>query len=109
MCSFSCASDSARGQDAEHIVLTHDDVIGSVHFGLGPGIFSEQDTVACFDVEGHQRAVLESLAVARSYDFAFLRFLLGGSGMMMPWRVVSFSSMRFTTMRSYRGRMFMML
>jgi hypothetical protein len=27
---------------------------------------------------------------------------------MMPWRVVSFSSMRFTTMRSYRGRMFMM-
>src|SRR5260370_30389889 len=33
-------------------------------------------------------------------------FSLAESGMMMPLRVVSCSSIRFTTMRSYKGRMF---
>src|ERR1039457_2165068 len=36
-------------------------------------------------------------------------FSLAESGMMMPLRVVSCSSIRFTTMRSYKGRIFMMM
>src|SRR5271165_4417336 len=39
-----------------------------------------------------------------SWGFSFAE-----SGMMMPCRVVSCSSIRFTTMRSYRGRIFMLL
>ena len=69
-----------RGENAEHIVFTHDDVLGAGYLGLGSGVFSEQNPVAGFDVEGDQIAVVESLAMTRRDDFAFLRFLLGGIG-----------------------------
>jgi hypothetical protein len=36
-------------------------------------------------------------------------FSFAESGMMMPLCVVSCSSIRFTTMRSYKGRMFMIV
>ena len=52
----------------------------------------------CLHVEGNQSAVFLPLAMADGDHFALLRFM-----------VVSVSSIRFTTMRSYRGRIFILV
>ena len=52
--------------------------------------------------------VFESRPMTDGPGFALLRFLLGGAAMTMPLRVVSYSSIRFTTMRSYKGRRFIL-
>ena len=74
------ASLAGRIQNAEHIVLAHDDVLRALQRDLVAGVFSKKDTVAGFDVESHQCAILQALAVADGHNFALLRFLLGGVG-----------------------------
>src|SRR5690349_5288538 len=65
-----------RLQNAEDVVLPHDDVLSAIWLDLAAGIFAEEDAVADFDVEGNQLAVFEPLAVAGSKHLALLRFLL---------------------------------
>src|ERR1035438_4378654 len=71
---------STRGEDAEDVVLAHDEVLGSGHFGLVPGVFPEENAVAGFNVERDQLAIFEPLAMAYSDDLALLGFLLSGIG-----------------------------
>ena len=67
-------------QNAEDIFLAHDQVVLVIHSDFIAGIFSEQDAIADFDIEGDQLAVFESLTTPDGHDFGFLRFLLGGIG-----------------------------
>jgi len=41
-------------QNAEDVVLAHDDVLRTRHFGLGTGILPKKDAVADFDIKGNQ-------------------------------------------------------
>jgi hypothetical protein len=41
-----------RVQDAENIILAHDDELSAIQFDLVAGIFAEQDPVAGPDVRG---------------------------------------------------------
>src|ERR1700733_9897648 len=65
-----------RRQNAEDVVLAHDEVLGTFHFGLAAGVFPEENAVTGFDVERDQLAIVEPFAVAYRDDFAFVRFLL---------------------------------
>ena len=91
----------SRIQNAENVVLAHDDVLRAYHLDLVARVLPKQDTVARFDVERHQFAVLEALPMANGRGAALCGFSFAESGMMIPFRVVSCSSIRFTTMRSY--------
>src|SRR6185369_562253 len=75
---------AARGagtfENSENLVLAHDEKLFAVDFDLRAAVFSEQNTVALFDVERLAGAVLFILAFAGCYDFAFLGFFLGGVG-----------------------------
>ena len=71
---------AARIQNAEDVVLAHDEVLSAVQLGLAAGVLPEKDAVADFDVEGDQFAILEPLAMPDGHDFALLRLFLGGIG-----------------------------
>ena len=74
------AGSRPRIQNAEDVVLAHDDVLGAVHLGLAAGVLPEKDAVADLDVEGHEFATVEPLAMTNGDHFAFLRLLFGGIG-----------------------------
>src|SRR4051794_25254060 len=67
---------SSAIEDAEHVVLAHDDVLGAINLSLAAGILAKQDTVAGFDVECNQLAILEPFAMADGNDLTFLRLFL---------------------------------
>jgi hypothetical protein len=66
----------SRIQNAENIVLAHDDVVSALQLGVATGVLSKEDAVADFDVEGNQFAVIEPLAMPDGDHFALLWFLL---------------------------------
>src|SRR3990172_4307382 len=66
--------------DAEDVLLAHDEVLLPVDLDLGAGVLREEDAVAGLDVEGADLAVLEHLAVARGDHLALDRLLLGRVG-----------------------------
>src|SRR5260221_3558117 len=63
------------GQD---FVLAHDEVFLAVELDFLPGILSEQDEVAGFDIEGDALPVVLGFPVAGGDDLALLGFFLGG-------------------------------
>src|SRR2546425_13356631 len=65
---------------AENFVLAHDQILFSVDRDVAAGILAEQDVVADFNVDRHQGAVLEALALPDGDDLGFLRLLLGRIG-----------------------------
>src|SRR5215469_14151860 len=65
---------------AHDVALLRDDQILAVDFDLGARPFSEQHSIADFDVERTEFAVIVSSARPRSNDFAFHRLFLGGIG-----------------------------
>src|SRR2546421_966572 len=64
--------------DAEDIILAHDQVGLTVHLDLGAAVFRDQHLVAFFDGELDLLAVFVHFAGAERDDFAFLRLFLGG-------------------------------
>src|SRR3954454_17567239 len=64
--------------DRQHIIFFHDEVLLAVEFDLLAGVLAEEDSVACFDVEGDPLALAIGFAVARREDGALLRLLLRG-------------------------------
>ena len=64
--------------DAEDIVLAHDQVGIAVDFDFGAAVFRDQHFVAGFDGEIDFLAVVVDFAGAESDDFAFLRFFFRG-------------------------------
>src|SRR6266545_2149762 len=66
--------------DAEDVLLAHDEVLLAVELHLGAGVLGEEHPVPGLDVERPDLAVLEHLAVARGQHLALDRLLLGGVG-----------------------------
>ena len=64
--------------DAQHVILFHDEVLLAVERDLLARVRAEQDPVARFDVEGDPLAVVVRLPVAGGDDRALLRLLFGG-------------------------------
>jgi len=87
-------------KNAEDLVLTHDEKLFAIDLDFRAAVFSEKNAIALFDVEGLAGAVVLIFAFADCDYFAFLGFFLGVSGMMMPPRTCSPSSIRFTMTRS---------
>src|SRR4030095_5978960 len=70
----------SRIQNAEDVILAHDDVLSAIQLGLASGVLPKKDAVADFDVEGNQFAILKPLAMTYGHDFALLGFLFGRVG-----------------------------
>src|SRR5580765_4521101 len=68
------------GDDAEDVVLAHDQVFVTDVLDLGAGVGAEEDPVADLDGEGRALAVVEELALADRDHLAFLRLLLRALG-----------------------------
>src|SRR3954471_8877255 len=66
--------------DAEDIVLAHDQVGLTVHLDLSAAVLGDKDLVALLDGELDLLAVIVQLAGAEGDDVAFLRLFLGGIG-----------------------------
>src|SRR5579872_1622949 len=79
-----------RMQNAEDIVLAHDDVLCAIQFCFVAGVLPKQDAVSDSNVESNQFTTLEPLAMTNGHDLALLRFLLGGVGNddAMAWSLV---------------------
>jgi len=92
--------------DREDLVLTEDQVLDPVDLDLGAAVLAEEDAVACLDLERAHRAVLKDLALPTATISPSTGFSLAVSGMMRPLLVVVSASRRFTMMRSYKGRIF---
>ena len=68
----------SRSEDAEDVLLFHDEVLLAVQLDLAAGILAEEDSVAFLHREGEVLAVVVDLAGADGDDLALLRLLLGG-------------------------------
>src|SRR4051812_1750380 len=66
--------------DAEDIILAHDQVGLAVHLDLSAAVFGDEDLVALLHGELDLLAVIVRLAGAESDDVALLRLFLGGIG-----------------------------
>src|SRR5262245_9282916 len=63
-------------QDAQDVVLVHDEVLFAVELDLAAGVLPVQDLVADLHVHGEHLAVLGGLALAGGHHEALLRLLL---------------------------------
>jgi len=92
-----------------NFVFAQNDEVLTLDLDFCPGIFPEQNPVACHYFDGQDCAVLEDFAGSYGDDFAFLRFFLGAIGNDDSAFTVSFSSIRFINTRSCNGRSFIRL
>src|SRR2546428_13450975 len=66
--------------DAEDVLLLHDEVLLTVELDLAAGVLAEEDSIAFLHREREILAVVVDLAGAHGDDLALLRLLLGGVG-----------------------------
>src|SRR5438477_566899 len=66
--------------NAENIILAHDQVLFAVDVYLTAGIFSKQDSIIYLEVEWSDFAIIIQFPLADRDHFSFLRFLFGGVG-----------------------------
>jgi hypothetical protein len=95
-------------EHAENVAFLHDEKLFPVDLNFGAGPLAEQHAIARFYIEGLDISLLVGSAGAYGDDFALLRLLLGGIGIMPPL-VLSSSWIRRTTTRSCNGRNFISL
>src|SRR5438034_8517234 len=67
-------------EDAEDVLLLHDEVLLAVELDLAAGVLAEEDSVAFLHREREILAVVVDFAGAHGDDLALLRLLLGGVG-----------------------------
>src|SRR5438445_11456685 len=70
----------SRAEDAEDVLLLHDEVLHAVELDLVAGVLAEEDSIALLHREREILAVVVDLAGAHGDDLALLRLLLGGVG-----------------------------
>src|SRR5689334_15306489 len=70
----------SAGDDAKHFFFAHDDVILVIQLDFGAGVFSEEDAVPFFHIEGADLAFFVDFAFAGGDDLALLRLVFGGVG-----------------------------
>src|SRR5215831_20900341 len=63
--------------DAQHILLTQNEVLLVLQLDLGAGVLAEEDAVAGLHVQRDLLAVIADLAVAHGDDLRLLRLFLG--------------------------------
>src|SRR5262245_11715796 len=63
--------------DAEDLLLAHDQKLLALELDLSAGILAEEDAIALPHIRFHARAVLKELSLAYGDDLALLRLLLG--------------------------------
>ncbi len=90
-------------EDSENFFLAHDQELFAIELDLGAGVLAEQDAVAGLDIEREHLALIVRLAFADRDNLALLWLLFAESGMMMPPRMLSPSSIRRTRIRSCSG------
>src|SRR5437762_10782298 len=73
-------SRSLRAEDAEDVLLLHDEVLLAAQLDLAAGILAEEDSVAFLHREREVLAIVVHLAGAYGDDLALLRLLLGAVG-----------------------------
>ena len=95
-------------QYAQGVVLAHDRIFFAIQRDFVARILAELDPVAGFEIEGYQFPVIETPALADCDYSPSCGFSCAESGMIIPRRVVSRSSIRLPTIRSYRGLIFIM-
>src|SRR4030095_9806777 len=71
---------ASRRENAEEVLLLHDEVLFAVQGDLAAGIPREEHAITRLDIERGLLAVLGDLAVANGDDLALLRLLLGAVG-----------------------------
>src|SRR5882724_9771302 len=98
----------ALSDNAEDVVLAHDQITLSVNFHFCSPVFGDEDLVPLFHGKLDDFSVFIAFARSESDDFPFLGLFLSGSGMMIPPFFTSFSSSGCTSTRSPRGLMFTM-
>src|SRR5882762_4272342 len=78
-CSRSTAARGNRlgAENAENVLLLHDQVLLAVQRDLAARVLAEQHAIAGLDVQGSLLAVLADRAFADGEDLALLRLLLG--------------------------------
>src|SRR5436190_9033406 len=70
----------SRAEDAEDVLLLHDEVLHAIELVLVAGVLAEEDSIAFLHREREILAVVVDLAGAHGDDLALLRLLLGGVG-----------------------------
>ena len=98
----------ALSDNAEDVVLAHDQITLSVNFDFCSAVFGDEDLVPLFHGELDDFSVFIAFARSESDDFPFLGFFLGGIGNDDTALFTSFSSSGCTSTRSPRGLMFTM-
>src|SRR5438094_4678590 len=79
-CSIAAEPRLLRAEDAEDVLLLHDEVLRAVQLDLAAGILPEEDPVAGLDRGRNLGAVLGDLPAADGDHPALLRLFLGGVG-----------------------------
>ncbi len=69
-----------RVENAEDLVLTHDQELFAIQLDVAAGVLAEQDAVAHLHVERDHFAVFQALAFADGHHFALLGLLFGRVG-----------------------------
>src|SRR5438046_8811611 len=70
----------SRADDAEDVLLLHDEVLLTVELDLAAGVLAEEDSVAFLHREREILAVVVDLPGAHGDNLALLRLLLRGVG-----------------------------
>src|SRR5882762_1619328 len=78
-CSRSTAArgDRLGAENAENVLLLHDQVLFAVQRDLASRVLAEQHAIACLDIQGSLLAVLVDRPFADGEDLALLGLLLG--------------------------------
>src|SRR3569833_244258 len=63
-------------EDAEDLVLTHDQILNAIQLDLAAGILAEEDAIALLHVQRDDFAIFQALAFSNGENFAFLRLFL---------------------------------
>src|SRR5437016_5911754 len=66
--------------DAEDVILAHDEMIDAVDLDVVAAVLAEQDAIALLHRQGAQLALVVGLAAAHRHNLALGGFLLGAVG-----------------------------
>jgi hypothetical protein len=77
---FAATGSTGSLEDAENLVLAHDEVLFTVDFDLLTTVLTEEDAITSFNVESLAGSVFLVFSLAGGNYFAFLGFFLGSIG-----------------------------
>jgi len=103
------SSGAGAFDDPEDLILAHDQQLLAVDLDFRAAVFAEEHPITGLNIQGLARAVFLVFAKTDGNNLALCGFSLAESGMMMPPRICSPSSMRLTITRSCSGVIFVFI